>query len=75
MRRRFDGLASIVRGVAVEAVADSASDASDMSEAFDGDLDLRNFSSVKASEPMSLKGDSDRDSRSAMVMIIKQESK
>jgi len=60
----------MVRGVAVEAVADSASDASDMSDGSDGDLDLRNFSSVKASEPMSLKGDSDRDSRSAMVMVM-----
>ena len=39
MRRRFNGLASMVRGVAVEAVADSASDASDISEAFDTDLD------------------------------------
>ena len=40
MRRRFAGLASMFRGVEVEAVADSTSDVSDISEAFDGDLDL-----------------------------------
>jgi len=40
MRRRFFGLASMFRGVEVDAVADSASEASDISDAFDGDLDL-----------------------------------
>ena len=69
MRRLLTGLASILFGVAVEGVADP-SDSSDMSEALVGDLERWNLSSVKASEPMSLKGDSERDSRSAIVKVM-----
>lgn len=58
----------------VEGVAD-ASDSSDMSEALDRDRDLWNLSSVKVSEPISLKGDSDRDSVSAMVKVAEELSK
>lgn len=63
------GLASACRGVDVEGVTDP-SESSDISEALEGDLERWNLSSVKASEPISLKGDSDRDSLSAMVTII-----
>lgn len=68
MRLRLMDLASACRGVDVEGVAEP-SDSSDISEALERDL-RRNLSSLKASEPMSLKGDSDRDSFSAMVMMM-----
>ena len=65
IRLRFVGLASKCWGVKVEGVADT-SDKSDIADASDNDLDLWNFSSENASLPISLKGDSDRDSRSAI---------
>ena len=67
MRLRFAGLASGCRGVDVDGVAD-ASETSDIADAIDCDLDLWNFSSEKASLPMSLNGDSDRDSASAIFV-------
>lgn len=65
MRLLLIDLASVCRGVEVEGVAEP-SESSDISEALERDLRW-NFSSLKASDPMSLNGDSDRDSFSVMV--------
>lgn len=67
MRLRFAGRASVFCGVDVEGVADASEETSDIIETCDADLERWNFSSVKASLPISLKGDSDRDSASAIV--------
>lgn len=65
MRLLLIDLASACRGVEVEGVTDP-SESSDISEALERDL-RRNLSSLKASDPMSLSGDSDRDSFSAIA--------
>lgn len=61
-------------GVEVDGVTEP-SEASDMSDAFEGDRERWNLSSVKASEPMSLNGDSDRDSALAMMKRFKCQAK